>query len=152
MTPPAPPAPRSADPRVARIVTLFETLAPADVARLGAYYHRDAHFKDPFNEVQGIAAIEHIFTHMFTVLDEPRFVVHDIVQQGEQCFLSWDFHFRFKRFSRELQTVRGASHLQLDAAGLITLHRDYWDAAEELYEKLPGIGVLMRWLKRRARN
>ena len=38
----------------------------------------------------------------------------------------------------------------LDEAGRITLHRDYWDAAEELYEKLPLVGGLMRWLKRRA--
>ena len=29
------------------------------------------------------------------------------------------------------------------------MHRDYWDAAEELYEKLPILGGLMRWLKRR---
>ena len=34
--------------------------------------------------------------------------------------------------------------------GRIALHRDYWDAAEELYEKLPVLGVLMRWLKSRA--
>jgi hypothetical protein len=33
---------------------------------------------------------------------------------------------------------------------LITLHRDYWDAAEELYEKLPVLGGLMRWLKKQA--
>jgi len=87
---------------------------------------------------------------MFVALDEPRFVVRDIVVQGDACFLTWDFVFRFKRFSRELQTIRGASHLQLDAQGRITLHRDYWDAAEELYEKLPVVGALMRWLKARA--
>ena len=34
--------------------------------------------------------------------------------------------------------------------GRIVMHRDYWDVAEELYEKLPLIGALMRWLKRRA--
>ena len=39
-----------------------------------------------------------------------------------------------------------------DDAQRITLHRDYWDAAEELYEKLPLLGTLMRWLKRRARS
>ena len=44
----------------------------------------------------------------------------------------------------------GASHLVFDAQGLVVLHRDYWDAAEELYEKLPLVGSLMRWLKRRA--
>ena len=46
--------------------------------------------------------------------------------------------------------IRGASHLRYDAAGLVAFHRDYWDAAEELYEKLPLIGSLMRWLKKRA--
>jgi hypothetical protein len=30
------------------------------------------------------------------------------------------------------------------------MHRDYWDAAEELYEKLPVLGGLMRFLKRAA--
>ena len=50
------------------------------------------------------------------------------------------------------QTVRGASHLVLNEQGLVTLHRDYWDAAEELYEKLPVGGGLMRWLKRRANS
>jgi hypothetical protein len=34
--------------------------------------------------------------------------------------------------------------------GRVTMHRDYWDAAEELYEKLPVVGALMRWLKKRA--
>jgi hypothetical protein len=109
-------------------------------------------FKDPFNEVRGVSEIERIFSHMYVALDAPYFVVKDVLVQGDQCFLSWDFCFRFRRFSSDLQTVRGASHLKLDERGLITLHRDYWDAAEELYEKLPGVGVLMRWLKRRANS
>ena len=143
---------RTDDARVARIVALFEALTPDDLARLGEVYHPQARFKDPFNEVQGLAPIRQVFEHMFVALDEPRFVVHDIVVQHDQCFLSWDFLFRFKRFSRELQTVHGSSHLKFDAAGVIVLHRDYWDAAEELYEKLPVVRALMRWLKRRARS
>ncbi|GAB4551649.1 MAG: nuclear transport factor 2 family protein [Rhizobacter sp.] len=138
------------EPRITRIVTLFEQLTPADIDRLGQFYTADARFKDPFNEVQGVPAIQQVFRHMYASLHEPRFVVRDVIVQGDQCFLSWDFVFRFKRFSNEVQTVRGGSQLQLDPIGLITLHRDYWDAAEELYEKLPLIGSLMRWLKKRA--
>lgn len=141
---------RHADPRVARLVAMFESLAPADLARLGEFYASDARFKDPFNEVQGVPAIARIFEHMFVALDSPRFVVRDIVVDGEQCFLTWDFLFRFKRFSRDEQVVRGGSHLRFDAQGRVVLHRDYWDAAEELYEKLPVVGGLMRWLKRQA--
>lgn len=146
------PVARSHDPRVVRIIEAFEGLTAADLPRLGEFYAPDADFKDPFNEVRGVPAIRQVFEHMYVALEAPRFVIHDAVAQGDQCVLTWDFIFRFRRFSREWQTVRGASHLKLDAHGLITLHRDYWDVAEELYEKLPGVGSLMRWLKRRANS
>lgn len=138
------------DPRVQRIVALFEGLAPADLARLPEIYTPDARFKDPFNEVQGVAAITRIFEHMFKALEAPRFVIRDVIVQGDACFLSWDFVFRMKRFSGAEQVIRGATHLRLAADGRIAVHRDYWDAAEELYEKLPLVGALMRWLKRRV--
>jgi steroid Delta-isomerase len=141
---------KASDPRVQRIVEAFERLQPADVARLGEIYTTDARFKDPFNEVQGVPAIQRVFEHMFTALSEPRFVIRDALCEGDQCFLSWDFLFRMRRFKQDEQCIRGATHLRLAADGRITEHRDYWDAAEELYEKLPALGTLMRWLKRRA--
>ena len=138
------------DPDVQRIVALFESLSMQDLPRLAEIYSPDARFKDPFNDVQGVVAIQGIFRHMFVSLDGPRFTIRDTIVEGDQCFLSWDFRFRMKRFNREEQLIRGASHLKLSPDGRITLHRDYWDAAEELYEKLPLLGALMRWLKRRA--
>ena len=136
---------------VARIVGFFEALKPADVARMGEFYTAEAGFKDPFNEAHGLAEVQRIFSHMYVALEQPHFVVTGQLVDGAQCFLTWNFVFRFKRFSPDIwQTVRGGSHLQLNADGLITSHRDYWDAAEELYEKLPLVGSLMRWLKRRA--
>lgn len=141
------------DPRVARTVRFFEHLTRADLARLGEIYAADARFKDPFNEVQGVAAIERVFAHMYDTLDAPRFVIRDAVAEGDMAFLSWDFCFRMRRFDRATeQRVRGATHLVFARDGRIALHRDYWDAAEELYEKLPVVGALMRWLKKRART
>ena len=140
-------------PNLTALIAFFENLTPDSAARRGEHYDAQARFVDPFNDVQGLAAIEHIFAHMFVALDEPRFVVTTQVLQGQQCFLTWDFHFRFKRFQTTTpQTIRGATHLVFSDAGLVTLHRDYWDAAQELYEKLPVVGGLMRWLKRRANS
>jgi len=142
-----------ADPRADAAIQFFESLTAADVAAMGGLYTADARFKDPFNEVVGVPAIQGIFAHMFEALEQPRFVVTGRVVQGQQCFLTWDFLFAFKDFHKGVtQTVRGASHLVLDAQGQVTLHRDYWDAAEELYEKLPVVGALMRWLKKRANS
>ena len=138
------------DPRAQKIVALFERLTPAELPQLADIYTADARFKDPFNEVRGAAAITRIFEHMFKALEAPRFVIRDVVVQGDQCFLSWDFVFRLRRDRGVEQLIRGATHLQLAPDGRIAVHRDYWDAAEELYEKLPVVGTLMRWLKRRV--
>ena len=144
-------APRHADARAARVVELFENLSAQDVARLDAYYRPEVRFKDPFNEVIGVAPVQRIFAHMFESLHEPRFVVTQRIVDGAQLFLVWEMHFRFKRFDTvSPQVIRGGSHLTLTPDGRISDHRDYWDAAEELYEKLPVVGGLMRWLKRRA--
>lgn len=141
------------DRAIQRLVLYFEGITPERVAELRELYAADARFKDPFNEVRGIQAIERIFAHMFVSLYEPRFVVTKVVAQGDDCFLTWDFVFRFKRFdTATVQTVRGASHLVFGADGKVALHRDYWDAAEELYEKLPVLGGVMRWLKARANS
>lgn len=135
----------------ARIAAYFESLTPQSVSQIGDFYTADARFKDPFNDVRGIPAITRIFEHMFTALDGPRFIVTQRIVDGPQTFLVWEFRFRFKRFDTVTeQVVRGGSHLTLAADGRILEHRDYWDAAEELYEKLPVVGGLMRWLKNRA--
>ena len=133
------------------LATFFETLTPQSVSQLPTLYDAQATFKDPFNEVQGLPEIERIFRHMYVALDRPHFVITAQLVDGAQAFLTWEFRFHFKRFDTStLQVVRGGSHVVFNEAGLVTLHRDYWDAAEELYEKLPVVGSVMRWLKKRA--
>ncbi len=137
----------------ARVVAFFEAMTPASLDALATVYSANVYFKDPFNEVRGIAGVRQVFSHMYQSLDRPRFVVTDCIAQGDQCFLTWNFEFHFKNGApATLQTVRGGSHLKFSADGLVDFHRDYWDAAEELYEKLPWLGGLMRWLKKRARQ
>jgi len=135
---------------VERVREFFESISPESVRRIGEIYAADAYFKDPFNEVRGGEAIGRIFAHMFEQLQAPRFVVREVVAQGDDAFLTWDFLFRLRRAGDGEQVIHGASHLKFGSDGRVSYHRDYWDAAEELYEKLPLLGGLMRWLKRRA--
>jgi len=138
------------DPRVARLSHFYETLTPGSLERIGTVYADDAWFKDPFNEVRGRPAIERIFRHMFEQVAEPRFEVTRAVASGADAFLVWDFRFRLKSGRAGAQVIRGASHIQFAPDGRVAYHRDYWDAAEELYEKLPLLGGLMRFLRKRA--
>ena len=126
------------------LVAYFETLTPQSLERLGDFYAPDARFKDPFNDVQGVAAIRRIFEHMYRQVDAPRFVVTDRLVEGDRAMLVWIFHF--VRRGRP-QVIRGATHLCFASDGKVLNHRDYWDAAEELYMTLAGIGWLMRRLR-----
>jgi ketosteroid isomerase-like protein len=135
---------------VARVRAFFESISPEAVRRIDEVYAADAWFKDPFNEVRGVEPIRRIFEHMFEQVECPRFVVREAVAEGDSAFLTWDFVFRSRRLGEAEQVIHGASHLRFGADGRVSYHRDYWDAAEELYEKIPFLGGLMRAVKRRA--
>ena len=132
------------------IVAWFESLTRATAGDVGRYYAPEAFFKDPFNEVTGVAPIGRVFAHMFDQVDAPRFRILERWEASHGAMLTWEFHFLLKGDDAP-QVVRGASHLRFAPDGRIAHHRDYWDAAEELYAKLPVIGPVMRFLQRRGR-
>ena len=134
------------------LVRWFESLTPESAQEVERYYTADAYFKDPFNELRGTDAIGRVFIHMFEQVNQPKFRVTGRWQSGEGAVLLWDFTFRMKLGPAALQTIRGATHLRFAADGRVEWHRDYWDPAEELYEKLPLVGALMRFLRRRMRS
>lgn len=131
--------------QLAALLDWYSHLTPESVGQVSQFYAPNARFKDPFNEVQGVAAIRAIFAHMFETTDAPRFVINEQVCQAQQAFVTWTFEFALKG---KHYSVIGASQLKFDEAGRVIEHRDYWDAAEELFQKLPIIGAPIRWLRR----
>jgi len=138
----------SSDSRTARLAEAYAGLTRQNLPVLLALYDEAATFKDPFNDVRGRPAIDRIFSQMFEELQAPRFVVLTAASEGSDAFLTWELHFT-RQGSGEPMTIRGASHLRYSSTDLVVMHRDYWDAAEELYAKLPLLGMLMRALRRR---
>ena len=133
-----------------RAKTFFESISPADVPRLGRIYAEDAYFRDPFNEVTGGSGIARICGPMFEHLDDVRFTILETVADPGGAMLTWNMTYRVRKWRpHETQTIHGATHLRFAPDGRIGYHRDYWDAANELYAKLPLIGPVMRWLKRK---
>lgn len=136
---------------LASLKNYFETLTLASVATIGQHYTEDAYFRDPFNEVRDLASLQHIFSDMFERLYEPQFKIIETIRDAERAVLIWDFSFRIKALKpMQQRRIHGLSHIRFAADGRVSYHRDYWDAAGELYEQFPVIGGLMRWLKKRA--
>ncbi|MCE2948728.1 MAG: nuclear transport factor 2 family protein [bacterium] len=149
---PAPAAQATAGTRaaLARIEALYAGLAPEGTGALRDAYSADAYFRDPFNEVRGAAAIERIFSHMFDQLHAPRFVILERAVDGDTAWLTWDLEYRLKP-GQPVRRIHGASQLRFDGDGCVCHHRDYWDAAGELYETLPLLGSVLRLIRGRLR-
>ena len=128
----------------------YEHIQIDRIGHLVQHYSINALFKDPFQEVRGRDAISRIFMNLFAQLDSPSFTVTSLIHRDLEASLLWEFRFRFKRWNTAPQSITGVSWLTLDEYGLITSHIDYWDPAEGIYEQLPLIGSLMRFLKKRV--
>lgn len=128
----------------------FEKLSADNLDELDTYYAADARFKDPFHEVVGVAAIRAILRHTFDKLPGARFrVTQRFPGEEGHAMILWEMDFTMP-VTRQPTTIRGATHLTFATDGRVTLHRDYWDAAEELYGRLPVLKWLMRALARQA--
>lgn len=128
----------------------FDELSEASKNELRRLAHPDIHFVDPFNDVCGIDKVCTVFDHMFETSEAPRFVTELPLVAGEIAFIKWRFTCRTKsRFMAKFLTIDGITEVHFDDLGRVTEHLDYWDAARQLYEKLPLLGGLLRMIRSR---
>lgn len=116
-------------------------------------YTDDVIFIDPFHRIEGIHALEAHFSKLYENVTECRFTFHDQLAQGDNAYVTWTMHMRHPRLaSGRTVAVEGCSQLAFStkAPQRVCYHRDYFDAGAMLYEQLPGLGSIVRWLKQRV--
>jgi len=112
------------------------------------FFDKDSEFQDPFQKVQGLDAIYHIFVDMYEKLHNPRFVVEEVVCSEDVAYLRWEFLYALSPTAKEDSFV-GVSRVSFSKDAKVLSHVDYWDAAQNVYEKIPLLGSLMRLVKRK---
>lgn len=108
----------------------------------------DIEFKDPFNHVHTKKEALAIFEHMFATTFEPTFTVKLAQLSKNMGFAYWQFSFKSKE-NGEFNHITGTSLIEINPQGMIQKHIDFWDPAEQLYEKIPVLGWVMRSIKKR---
>jgi steroid delta-isomerase len=140
---------------IARFVTVMSALRADDLSELTTLFTESARFKDPFNDVIGRAAIERVFRHGFKQCPALRFVVDEIAPVNPSnpsagvVFFYWRFLCHGLNAAPDALCITGVSRVVFDAEGLVCEHVDFWDPAEQLYSRVPVLGGLMGWLRRR---
>lgn len=139
----------SADPQaaLAAYARFFETLTPERIPGIAALVTADVRFKDPFNDVRGVADMIRVLEAMYRH-GTPGFEVLDGATGAHGAYLLWRFTNDPGRGGQPLVIV-GMTALRIDADGRIREHVDHWDAASQFYESIPVLGWLIRRVKRR---
>ncbi|MBC7184448.1 MAG: nuclear transport factor 2 family protein [Marinobacter sp.] len=129
---------------------LFNQLDKGNLNKLSGVYSEHIRFQDPLTTVVGLDNLTHYFAEAYANVISCHFEFGEAVVQGEFAALPWVMHLRHKRIrkGREVQ-VQGISHLEI-RNGMVCYHRDYFDAGEMLYENLPVVGRVIRWIKDQA--
>jgi len=128
----------------------FAAIRPDRVEELRGHCTPDVRFRDPFNETRGIEPMLRIFRKMYEDADDIRFEIVDIMRRGDRGMLLWRFWFRPKSLKlREPWQVEGVSEIHLTPEGRVAAHLDHWDSGSQFYARLPLVGAIIRFVKRR---
>ncbi len=134
---------------LARFTQFYNTFSRAWLDRLPEMYAPELVFEDPFHRIDGdLPAFRAYLARALDALYESRFAVEDIATGRDGSYVRWRWSWRRKE-RHDLHVVEGMTHLRLSPSGLITFHRDIFDAASGFYETLPGLGGLLRTIKKR---
>lgn len=125
----------------------FKVLHDSDLSRLRDLYDEEIVFKDPVHEIRGLVELEDYFTSMCSDLSDCRFEYLDELISEDAAYVKWVMHFKHPKLGNRLISVRGVSHLKI--GDKIEFHEDFYDMGAMLYEQLPLLGNVTRWLRLR---
>ncbi|MFO7993507.1 MAG: nuclear transport factor 2 family protein [Marinobacter sp.] len=133
-----------------RFTQLFNNLCAGNMAELGTVYGDNVKFTDPFSSVQGIDELTEYFTDAYANVISCGFEFGEPVINGSDVCIPWVMNLQHKRIRKGKSVkVDGISQLVIQK-GRVVSHRDYFDAGQLLYENLPVMGGVIRWIRNQA--
>lgn len=139
----------TAEEAILRMKDFFSAMTPETVhTKCAQVYAEDAWLNDTVKTIEGRAAIEQYFAETAGAVDALSVRFTDVATSGDNYYLRWVMTVKLKKMENPIVTI-GMTHMRFNPEGLIVLHQDYWDSAAGLYEHLPVVGGLIRYIKNR---
>ena len=130
-------------------IQLFEEISQERLIGIETFVSDNIHFKDPFNDLNGIKQFRKLLVKTLLEVKNPQFNVTHKAWSNGVLFLRWSFNGKVKLLGN--WNIEGMSEIQFDSEGLVNKHIDYWDASENFYSKLPFVGTVIRIIRKRLK-
>ena len=131
-------------------VSIYQKLSINNLELLGRIYHKDITFEDPIHKVEGLDNLSQYFENLYKNLTSCEFVIEQVIVQGSSAAIYWKMTYQHAKLNKgKTVTVFGNSHIKAEQDKVI-YHRDFLDLGAMLYEQIPVLGKLIRWVKLQA--
>ena len=113
-------------------------------------YAPDAYLNDNVVGISGVDRITDYFAHAALQADVLDIVFLDVARSKTDYYIRWQMRVDAKALSDgEPVLTYGTTQFRFDREGRVIIHRDFWDAATGLYEHLPYLGRVMKYVHRK---
>lgn len=113
-------------------------------------YAPDAYLNDTLKTVHGSPAIRDYFIKTAQGLESMTVRFDDLAVSGNNYYVRWTMETRMKNLAQG-KTVRtiGVTLVRFDSKGRVLVHQDFWDSAQGVWDHVPGVGSVIRWIRSR---
>jgi hypothetical protein len=111
-------------------------------------YAPDAYLNDTLKTLHGSAAIREYFIRTARGLESMKVTFDDLAVSGRNYYFRWTMDTRMKHLAQG-KTIRtiGVTLVRFDPQGRVILHQDFWDSAQGVWDHVPVLGTMIRWIQ-----
>ena len=132
-----------------RFNRFYSSLDASAVDALASVYHREVTFADPVGVHLGLVAVEDYFRKLLRGCTRCDFVIREQRFDDRTGFVAWTMNFASPR-------LNGGRPIEVDGSSVlgfrderVAFQRDYYDMGAMVYEQLPLLGPVVRYIRGR---
>ena len=136
-----------------RIEKVFNELREDNVHILDKFYAKDTLFIDPIGRHEGIKAVKDYYAGIYKGVEEIKFEFSEIISNGNNHVGVWKMTLTTPNLNSGKPVIlHGNSVIKFNDEGLVSYHRDYFDMGEFIYEHIPLLGSVTKYVKKRLKG
>jgi len=133
-----------------RFKSIYRDFNHETIASLDSIYTNSVMFEDPISRIQGREALKSHFESTLNGLVYCSFIFDKEFNAHANYCYEWRMKFAHEKIRRgEDLVLHGSSVVVFNESGKVISHRDYYDMGEMLYENIPVLGSIVRFIKQK---
>ncbi|MFT6733742.1 MAG: hypothetical protein ACJAS9_001932 [Polaribacter sp.] len=135
---------------VEKFKSTYQNMNASNIESIEGLYAEEIQFTDPFHKIDGLGNLKQYFEELYQNVESVEFEFGNSLNENKQFFIEWEMTVCHPKLNKAKPIlVPGGTLIKIDEFEKIIFHRDYFDAGAMLYEQIPLLGRVIKWVKQK---